>query len=244
MRVVQCNELDRIVRDGYRLNSRIEQCMKAPVIVQRSKEWFDARRTRITGSIVDTLLGTNPFGNYDDLVCEKADMPVEFKGNEATAHGIKYEPEAIAKYMQHTGRQVVEMGLTEHHSCPLLAHSPDGISLSIDSDPILLEVKCPLRRIIKGGIVPKYYMGQLQMGMNLFDVSSAHFVQYKPADEFGNEIFDLTIVCREEGWLDKHMPKFQKFWDDVQHYKKIGWQNHPKYSQKAEYEFLRHHCLA
>ena len=150
----------------------IETCLNSPLIPQRSAEWFQMRKTRITGSMCDTLIGSNPFQSWDQLVCEKAGMPVEFKGNAATQHGIDNEDKAIKLYEKETGRVVKELGLTQHQTIDILAHSPDGISLKpLESDarggdsPILLEIKCPFRRQIKRGQVPKYYMGQLQLGI-------------------------------------------------------------------------------
>jgi putative phage-type endonuclease len=196
---------------GFHMTDRIRQCLTQPLIPQRSEAWFDLRRKRITGSMCDTLLGSNPFQSWEQLVAEKAGMPVEFVGNEATQHGIDHEYEAIVLYEKKTGRRVAELGLKLHATESLLAHSPDGISLvpkackdANNTMPVLLEVKCPFRRVIKKGTVPKYYMGQLQLGMYVFDVQEAHFVQYRPSPLQ----YDMTIVRRDSTWLEKNMPLF------------------------------------
>lgn len=213
---------------GYHSSERIRSCIHAPLIPQRSDEWFQLRRGRITGSMCDSLTGNNRFQSRDQLVCEKAGMPTDFKGNAATQHGVDNEDVAIRLYEGQTGRKVFELGLTQHPTIDILAHSPDGISLAptsstTDTDPLLLEVKCPYTREIKPGVVPKYYMGQLQLGMYVFDVKAADFVQYKPAPF----VLDVTRVPRDEEWLDKNMPVFARFWDDVQYWKKAGWKRHP-----------------
>ena len=228
-----------LANDGYILTPWIAQCIDMPLIPQRSDAWFELRKARITGSVVDTILGNNPYGDYDQLVCEKAGMPVAFKGNDATAHGTLYEPMAIEQYCCRTGRHVVELGLTPHRACSTLAHSPDGISLSKASDPVLLEIKCPLRRTIKPGQVPAYYVAQLQMGMDLFDLKAAHFVQFKPDPH----VLDITVVPREEGWLARHMPALERFWADVQRWQATGWQEHPKYMVKGGTEYLKSVCV-
>ena len=219
----------------------IERCLASPLIPQRSDEWFRMRKTRITGSMCDTLVGSNPFQTWDQLVCEKAGMPVEFKGNAATQHGIDNEDKAIRLYEKETGRVVRELGLTQHRTIDILAHSPDGISLkAVGSDatggdaPVLLEVKCPFRRQIKRGKVPKYYMGQLQLGLFVFDLRVAHFVQYTE-DPY---VLDITVVDRDEGWLAANMPHFERFWDEVEFWKRVGWKRHPFYQRHSRQEML------
>lgn len=209
---------------GYVLTDRIAACIDAPHVPQRTDEWFRLRATRITGSVADTILGTNSFFNsYETLVLEKAGMPTEFRGNEATRHGQLYEDEALAEYARRTGRRVVELGLVAHASNPLLAHSPDGIGLSKSDPPVLLEVKCPLTREIKPGKVPKYYSAQLQLGLEVFDLHAAHFIQYRPSPL----TYDQTVVPREAAFLAKAQPKFERFWADVQECARRGWQRHP-----------------
>lgn len=225
---------------NFYLTNRIKECIETPLIPQRSQKWFELRRTRITGSMCDTLLGSNRFQTWGQVVAEKAGCPVEFKGNAATQHGIDNEDKAIKLYEKETGRSVVELGLTQHPSIDILAHSPDGISLKSVSDisdgdiePILLEIKCPYKREIKKGKVPEYYMGQLQLGLFVFDLKKAHFVQYKETPY----TLDITTVQRDENWLNKNMPLFIKFWEDVEYWKNIGWRRHP-YVQKSRRELL------
>ena len=224
----------------FHMTPWIKECIEAPLIPQRSEKWFELRKTRITGSMCDTLLGTNRFQSWDQVVAEKAGCPVEFKGNSATQHGIENEEKAIKLYEKEVGRSVIELGLTQHPSIDILAHSPDGISLKSlsdtrngDNEPILLEIKCPYKREIKRGKVPEYYMGQLQLGLFVFDLKKAHFVQYKE-DPY---TLDITVVERDENWLNKNMPVFNKFWDDVEYWKQVGWKRHP-YVQKSRPDLL------
>lgn len=265
----------------------IRQCINAPFVPQRSAEWFELRRSRITGSMCDTLLGTNRFQTWDELVAEKAGMPVVFRGNAATQHGIDNEPKAIRLYEEQTGRHVVDLGLTGHPTIDILAHSPDGISLKrttapprapqtqqcaadfeeeapalqraassgerasdadeyrlldeaaegVDADadddsaPVLLEIKCPYSRKITPGTVPKYYVGQLQLGLHVFNLKRAHFVQYKE-DPY---TLDITVVHRDEGWLERHLPRFEQFWREVDYWKRVGWRRHPHVQKRCRH---------
>lgn len=230
--------------EGFHVSPLLRQMINATYAEQRSEEWFEQRKGRITGSMCDTLLGKNRFQTWDQVVAEKAGMPASFQGNAATQHGIDNESTAIRLYEEQTGRTAFELGLVKHPTEHILAHSPDGISLrridtsaaetSVDTEPLLLEIKCPLTRPIKEGKVPPYYMGQLQLGMVVFDVSAADFVQYKP-DPFK---LDITRVQRDEGWLATNMPIFERFWADVGHWRTVGWWRHPFVQRERRKLFL------
>ena len=230
----------RLRENGYTMTERIAECIDRPHIPQRSTEWFELRSRCITGSIADTIVGNNTFfGSYEQLILEKAGKPQSFTGNAATRHGQHYEPVAINEYMRRTNRHVVELGLIPHATIDILSHSPDGISLSKTGPPVLLEIKCPMSRKIKSGVVPKYYMAQLQLGMEVFDLEEAHFVQYQP-DPL---VFDLTCVKRDPNFMAESMPKFEKFWADVLLWRSVGWTNHPTAVHENSMKVFNKRCV-
>ena len=101
--------LDEVMQRGYVLTDRIIQCMQMPHVPQRSAEWLKLRQACITGSIADTIIGSNTFfQSYEDVMLDKAGRPTSFTGNDATRHGQKYEPVALDEYTRRTGRHVVE----------------------------------------------------------------------------------------------------------------------------------------
>lgn len=104
---------------------------------QRSQEWYDARRTRLTASDVASVIGRNAFKTSMDVLMDKFGMGIPFTGNEATEHGQKYEDEAIDIYEQQTGKKVLRPALEYHKTIEGVAGSPDGIT----EDKILIEVK-------------------------------------------------------------------------------------------------------
>lgn len=104
---------------------------------QRSQAWFDARRTRLTASDVASVIGRNAFRTSMGVLMDKFGMLPRFEGNEATAHGQKYEDEAIEIYEKQTNRKVLRPALEYHKTIDGVAGSPDGIT----EDGILIEVK-------------------------------------------------------------------------------------------------------
>ena len=81
---------------------------------QRSKEWFEKRKGRVTGSRVGAILGLNPWQTREDvmraMVREYHGAPSEFEGNVATEHGKAHEEEATLDFTLETGLDVEETG--------------------------------------------------------------------------------------------------------------------------------------
>ena len=69
---------------------------------QRSPEWFEARKGKITGSRIAGILGVSPFQTPDsvmrEMVREWHGLPPEFTGNIATRWGEDHEDDARRSY--------------------------------------------------------------------------------------------------------------------------------------------------
>jgi hypothetical protein len=100
---------------------------------------------------------------------------------------------------------------------------------------MLIEIKCPLTRKIEDK-VPKHYLPQIQLLLEILDFEDCDFIQYRPAckahvptkgpwTEAGlppvhaevdqPEIFMVTRVKRDREWFAKHLETMQKFWNGV-----------------------------
>ena len=177
------------------MNARVLELLDKPQPAQRTKEWFEARRTRITASNVATLLlrdevtcknyvetyglseifsydckSCNPYSNKQQFIIDK--IRQTFTGSPATFWGQKYEPIATQIYERKFDRKVIEFGLLTHDTLPWLAASPDGIS----EDGVMLEIKCPYRRKISG-IPPIYYYQQVQIQLEVADLDKCDFLE-------------------------------------------------------------------
>ena len=209
---------------------------------QKSDEWLALRGTMLTASDVATALGENPYEKPSGLILKKCGVPSEFKGNDATRHGEKYENIARDLYCERTGEVVHELGLVQHPEIPWLGGSADGVTESGK----LLEIKCPMSRKIKNE-VPKYYIAQLQILMEVLNLEDCDFVQYRPptfksqkfeceACRLGGsgcdcetlsvldqpEEYVVVNVKRDRQWFAERLPKLQAFWDEVMYKRKHG----------------------
>lgn len=187
----------------------IEQDKESPA--QRTEGWYRMRDNCLTASAVATALGQNKYEKPEALIITKCGQG-EFKGNQFTEHGNKYEDEARILYEQQYGEKVHELGLLPHPTIDFLAGSPDGVTES----GRLIEIKCPLKRKIEDD-VPEHYMPQLQLLMEILDLEVCDFIQYKPLDLTwpGPAEFSVVEVERERDWFTHNLPFMRAFWDRV-----------------------------
>jgi putative phage-type endonuclease len=178
---------------------------------QKSIEWHNSRRNRITASDGGCVLGENPYEEQYKFVVKKVLEP-EFQYNKNCYHGNKYEESATSIYEYRMNVKVTEFGLIEHPTIYYLAASPDGIISPYKYDNIhltkyvgrMLEIKCPVekgREIVKNGPetgsgknvqCPKYYWIQVQLQLECCDLDECDFwqckiIEYKDYNDFIND---------------------------------------------------------
>jgi putative phage-type endonuclease len=158
----------------------------------------------LTASDIAAALGDNPYQSPQELMYKKCGFRKK-ESTEYTDYGTKLEPEARDKYCELTGESVFEIGLVPHPKFPWLGGSPDGIT---DSGK-LIEIKCPPKREITSS-VPKYYLPQVQLLMEILELEECDFVQYRPG-----QALQITRVLRDRQWFENALPKLQEFWTHV-----------------------------
>ena len=81
---------------------------------QRSQQWHEARKSKITGSVSGAILSLNPYMAPEAvmrrLVRDFHGQESEFTGNIATEYGQNHEPLALLGYINKTGNAVDEVG--------------------------------------------------------------------------------------------------------------------------------------
>lgn len=223
------NSINTEITSDIEIHPIVQDLLKIPKHEQRSQEWFRERHQRLTASDVATAIGMNPYSSRADLIYKKCGGKDVFKGNAATKHGEKWEDTAIRIYCEKYNDKSFEFGLLPHPTIPFLGGSPDGIT----AKGTVLEVKCPLQRTIIPGVVPAYYLPQVQIVMECTNLDMAHFIQYKPPP---NEVFDVTIVPRDRDWFARYFPVMDFFWREVTHYREIGLEYNPVHIKKLQAE--------
>ncbi|KAL4570129.1 hypothetical protein LXL04_025780 [Taraxacum kok-saghyz] len=189
-----------------------------PAPAQRSQEWFDLRKDRLTTSTFSTALGFWKGKRRSELWQEKvfpvSDPTSNFTpaSKHAMEWGVIHEQTAIEKYKSITGREVGSLGFATHSedSFDWIGASPDGL-LGCLSNPGILEVKCPYNKgkpetAVPWNSMPFYYMPQIQGQMEVMD---RDWVDLYCWTINGSTIFR---VCRDESYWKLIYGVLREFW--------------------------------
>ena len=177
---------------------------------QRSPEWFEMRRDKLTASSFATALGEDHYNSKFKLIHDKLTNAPHIS-NIHTEWGTKYEEIATLFYQLITRTNVVEFGMIPHPDFPIFGASPDGIcdgSGPMEYTARMLEIKCPTRREFwmkrnKSKWMPHHYWMQMQGQMEVCDLDECDFLQvkleeYKNEEEYKSDILDLSQPLTHE----------------------------------------------
>jgi putative phage-type endonuclease len=193
-------------RRWQQLITLVEQEME-----QRTEEWFEARKGRITASSVGAILGNAPYATRDDvmrrMVREWHGAPNEFEGNIATEYGTRNEAGALTEYVLETGNRVDAVGFITRDDWA--GCSPDGLIADSDRG---LEIKCPFG--LRKDEVPTFktladqphYYDQVQFSMYVTGRVFWDFYQWTPRGT------KLETVGVDHNWQSYSLPRLRQFY--------------------------------
>jgi len=179
---------------------------------QRSKEWFQKRKGRISGSIAGACLGLSPWLSKEDvmrsLVRDQLGAEREMETNAAMQWGVINEDNAISDLELDHGFTVFETGFNTYEDW--LGASPDGLI----GDDTVLEVKTPYSKRNGGEFKSleeqPYYYAQVQLEMLCTGRTKAIFYQWSP---FSSRI---EYINHDTDWLEENIPKLKAFYNQFQ----------------------------
>lgn len=190
---VHNKQIDDDITDD--IKRRSEQCKKLKECLQqeqRTAEWYEQRKKRITASDLGCVLGINKHEPSYKFILKKT-VGVPFEPNEFCYHGKKFEQTATIIYEYRMNCKVFEYGLIMHPIYTWIGASPDGIcdDYKFDGKHLsnkvgrMLEIKCPFKREIQMSgpiydhICPSYYWAQVQLQLEVCDLDECDFFQCK-----------------------------------------------------------------
>jgi len=205
------------------LKNKVRLLKRKPQPAQRTKEWYEARNTRITASeaaaclyrteavcqpYVEEFGLSAPQFKYEATKCAshydtKEDYIIKkcasfygentFKDSVYTLWGKKYEEIATRLYRKLYSTDVIEFGLLPHSRLCWLGASPDGIT----PNGVMLEIKCPYSRKIDTNVPPLHYWIQCQIQLEVTGLDMCHFLECE-IKEIDSEEEWLATQCNEK----------------------------------------------
>ena len=176
------------------LRQNMLRLMTFPGDTQRTQEWFDARRHKITSSSAACAIRAikphfeayysryklkappeNPqkslsrFKNIHTYLSDKK-KDTRIPQNKYMAHGQLFEPVVTQWYQEAFNRHVMHFGLITHPEHDFLGASNDGITTC----GVVLEIKCP-QKICK--TIPIHYWVQVQFHLQCTQLEYCDYVQ-------------------------------------------------------------------
>lgn len=155
--------------------SELKVLLQLPLMKQRTTEWFEARKTRLTASdLYDAVKG----GNVSiRLAKKKANIVVDninYNAIPALKWGTMFEPMATRCYSQKMNNiNIHDFGLICDAENKHFGASPDGIN----DFGIMLEIKCPYSRKIMDGVIPDKYRMQIQGQLAVCKLKECDYIE-------------------------------------------------------------------
>lgn len=180
---------------------------------QRSPEWYESRKHRITASAVGSIMGLAPYGSRADvmrrMVREYHNATQEFTGNAATEYGTFHEQLAVLDFEMETGNKVEPAPFIKYGG--FYGASPDGYVKTLLGD-FLLEIKCPYG-LRNGGEFKsindqKHYYAQIQMQLLCTNYDECYFYQWHSQGS------KLENVVRDEEFIEKMVKECEEFYNE------------------------------
>lgn len=194
--------------------------------LQRTDDWHEQRRGRITGSQAGALLGLSPYQTQAQAirawVRHAKGAESEILDNPAFAHGRRHERAAQLAMMRHAGITINDCGFLTYEDW--LGASPDGLT---DCNRVV-EIKCPFSWGKNPSPLPKalkdqpHYYAQVQLEALCANADGAIFAQYRPhiGDPIGcdyvEEFLHYERVEVDHEWRSHYLPELRRIWEMLQ----------------------------
>lgn len=198
--------------------SILEDLKKLPLIRQRSNEWFEARKSRLTASDLYESIKENNL----KLAKKKAEVlkdDINYNQIPALKWGVMFEPMALRCYKEtHNNIEVFDFGLIEDKNNEHFGASPDGIN----EMGIMLEIKCPYSRTIIDNNIPDKYYYQIQGQLAVCNLTNCDYIEcnFKSVDteqDFCDHIttFDIKLFGVIAEFFNIYSKEYEYLYSDA-----------------------------
>jgi len=188
--------------------TNLDELMSRKQIEQRTSEWYIQMSTVISASEIGNLFAS--VRQRAKMVMSKTvpyqsrNQPLATLSNRMSAFdwGIRFEPVVKQIYEHKYGATIKELGRLYHQTDKRCAASPDGLIYYCPKNERtgrLIEIKCPVTRIING-IVPKDYYAQMQLQLHVTGLQTCDYVEAVFSSKY-NEMIEREGPVLYNGFL-------------------------------------------
>lgn len=169
---------------------------------QRTAEWHQKRGEMLTASeIYKACADATAAQKLEILMSKLVPRSSDGSGSRALVWGTRFEKIAKDIYcFQNPGLEIVDTTCIPHPDYSFLGASPDGILRCIDtSNPLhnrLIEIKCPISRVLDDTPISNVYTCQMQLQMECTRISKCEFVEVKFRELTYTEWVDSISWCK------------------------------------------------
>jgi putative phage-type endonuclease len=150
-------------------------------LIQRSPEWIEWKKTKISGTDSAKILNLNPWASALSLWEEKLSLRETQKMNSNMQRGVDLEPIALQLFNEITDSNF-EPIVVEHPQEKWAIASLDGMN----SKNEILEIKANGQKnhqLALDGIIPDYYLCQIQHCLWVSEADIAYYFSYTPESQ-------------------------------------------------------------
>ena len=200
--------IEKRIKTIHNYRKQLHRILKIPQVEQRSPEWYALRKTMITASDFGDALGIEKFGKKGDVKAfyeKKCGFKEVVYDNSSIflQWGVMFEPVATSLYESRSGIKVHEFGLIKNTKHDFLGASPDGIT----DMGVMLEIKCPYKRVITEDSILKQYYYQIQGQLDACELNECDFLEvnfetYESDDQFWED-YELETETYTTNFTEK-----------------------------------------
>lgn len=164
---------------------------------QGTTEWHAWRKGVIGSSEAQIIMGENRWKGRQQLLEEKLGLVAPFLGNAATQRGHDLEPYA-REALENKYKDILSPVVVQDVNEPFIAASLDAINSDKSQ---IYEIKCGIKTyetVSISGVVPNYYIAQVQHMLMVTQMESMLFATYSP----GKPLITL-VVNRNDKYIKK-----------------------------------------
>jgi len=174
---------------------------------QGSEDWKTYRNSRISATNIAPIMGVSPFKTALMLYEEKLNLRPPEPLNQKMSEGMALEEHA-RNFMNRVHHTDYEPIVLQHGDINYLMASLDGMN----SKGEILEIKCGRgsHELAKQGIIPEYYLSQLNCQMECSNTTQAYYCSYRSNDDCV-----LITVKRDDAFIEKMLVEVDLFYKNL-----------------------------